>query len=278
MGQRKTKIIGEQSEPKPDKKYSKPHSEQEMRQAEKAKKIAQIAQDAKNAQIEDSTSETIEQTPAIKRVERLERRPKIGQTREKSARYKSALKLVDRKKQYLLNEAIEIVKKSSYSKFDGTIELHIKTIVKKGQDPIRGLVTLPGGAVKSPKVAVASEELLQEIEKGKFDFNVLLSTPEMMPKLAKVAKILGPKGLMPSPKAGTVVQDPTKAMEEIAKGRVEIRQDAQGNIHIAVGKVSWESEKLKQNIAVVLRAVPAPRLDRVSLSATMGPGVRLAKV
>lgn len=275
MGQQKTKIIGMEEIGAVSAEQMKKVGRKRLK-AEKA----QNAEKAQAAQVAISTSGAIEQIEQVptSRDDLAVVRPRVGRARQRSARYKQVLALVDRKKGYGLEDAIGLVKKSSYSKFDGTVELHVKTIAKKGQDPIRALVTLPAGMVKSPKVVVASEALVQEIEKGKLNFDIILSTPEMMPKLAKVAKILGPKGLMPNPKAGTVVGDPQKAIEEINKGRTEIRQDPLGNIHAAVGKVSWEIEKLKQNIAAVLRAVPTPRVDRITLTATMSPGVKVTKV
>lgn len=288
MGQQKTKIIGmeglgkvsleqvkkvgrkrvkkqESSTPPKETKAQPPTSDLLTEAAAQAGAIEQIKQVELNP-------ETIEQ------VEQKAKRPRVGRAKVRSHRYQQVLALVDRKQQYGLDEALELVKKTSYASFDATVELHIKTLTKKGQDPIRSVVALPAGAVKTPKVAVASEELIPQIEKGKLDFDILLATPEVMPKLAKVAKILGPKGMMPSPKSGTIVEDPAKAIEAIQKGRVEVRQDALGNIHVVVGKVSWPTVKIKQNIEAILQTVPSNRIDSISLSATMGPGIKVASV
>lgn len=273
MGQQKTKIIGMEELGAVSVEQMKKVGRKRVKQDKQDK---QEEQDHKGQMIEQVPTAvgTVEQASAIEQP----KRPKVGRARVRSQKYKQVVALVDRKKQYGLDEAIELVKKTAYAKFDATVEIHIKTVAKKGQDPIRVLVALPSGAVKAPKVAVASDELLQEIEKGKIDFDILLATPAMMPKLAKVAKILGPKGLMPSPKSGTIVEDPQKAIAEIGKGRVEIRQDPLGNVHVAVGKVSWPTEKLKANIQSILSAIQSNRIDRISLSATMGPGIKVSKV
>lgn len=265
MGQQKQKIYGQEptsakATADKGKNTKKPHSkEQDYSKAEAAK-----------------TPTKTSGQDEIKEVEQP-KKPKIGKKKERSKKYQQSLKLVDRKKVYNLIDAIELAKKTSYAKFDSTLELHIKTLTKKGQEPIRALVAMPAGAVKTPKVAVVTDELIQEIEKGKLNFDTLLATPAMMPKLAKYAKVLGPKGLMPSPKAGTIVDDPDKAKTEIAKGRVEIRQDSLGNIHTAVGKVSWPSDKIKQNVGAILGSIQSNRVDRLTLSATMGPGIKAVK-
>jgi len=125
-------------------------------------------------------------------------------------------------------------------------------------------------------VAVASDSLIEEIAKNKLDFDVLLAEPAIMSKLAKVAKVLGPKGLMPNPKAGTIVEDAKKAAAEFTKGKIEYRPDSLGNIHLAVGKVSWDSSKIKANIEALLKVLPGARIGGVVISSTMGPGIRLA--
>jgi large subunit ribosomal protein L1 len=186
-----------------------------------------------------------------------------------------ALKLVDTNRKYDYPVAIELVKKTSYTKFDGTVEMHIKTSLKKGQELLRGLVEMPAGSAKLPKVVIADENVIEEIKANKINFDILIATPALMPKLATVARILGPKGLMPSPKSGTVVEDPKKALEEFRKGKVEYKSDPLGNIHIPVGKVSWSVEKLESNIKAVLSSLPTGRIVSISLSATMGPGVKV---
>ncbi|MBI3495001.1 50S ribosomal protein L1 [Candidatus Berkelbacteria bacterium] len=210
-----------------------------------------------------------EKPATAKQKVRVKRQHQAG----RSTRYLEAKQLVDYKKSYALSEAVELAKKTSWAKFDGTVELHIKTQGKKGQDALRGTLVLPAGNPKSPNVVVADDAIVEQIAKGKFEFDVLLAEPAMMPKLAKVAKVLGPKGLMPSPKAGTVVDDAKKALEEFAKGKIEYRSDSLGNIHVAVGKVSWDSAKIQSNIEAIIKVIPRTRIANVTLSSTMGPGI-----
>ncbi|MFY9484109.1 MAG: 50S ribosomal protein L1 [Patescibacteria group bacterium] len=201
---------------------------------------------------------------------------RVRPPRVRGKRFIEARSQVDRRNRYDLDEAIELAKKTSWTKFDGTIEFHIATLSKKGQDALRGTLTLPAGTPKLPKVAIASDSLIEEIAKGKLEFDVLLAEAAMMPKLAKVAKVLGPKGLMPNPKAGTIVEDAKKAAEEFTKGKIEYRADSLGNIHVAVGKVSWDAAKIKANVEALLKVLPRTRLAGAVLSSTMGPGVKLA--
>jgi large subunit ribosomal protein L1 len=192
----------------------------------------------------------------------------------KSKKYLEIAKDLDHK-EHQVEEAIELTKKLSYSKFDGTITLDIKMAkAKKGEEAIRGTIKLPNPTGKSQNVVIASEEVIEQIKKGKTDFDILLTTPEMMPKLAQVAKILGPKGKMPNPKDGTVVADPAEAAKEIEM-TVRYRMDAGRNLHIAVGKVSHDSAKLTENVRAVLKALAHLKKDSATLSPTMGPGVKI---
>ncbi len=174
-------------------------------------------------------------------------------------------------------DAVRKVKELSYTKFDGTVELHVRLIAKKKSDDInvRGTINLPSGSPKERKIVIASDDIIEEIGKGKIDFDILLATPTMMPKLARVAKILGPKGKMPSPKSGTVSDDPEKTKQELSSGLVEYKTDAHGNIHVAVGKVSWEDEKLASNISAIISVLPVKNIASVSISASMSPSVKI---
>lgn len=204
--------------------------------------------------------------------------PKLVKQKKKqnrSSRYLQSAKSIDRAKRYSLDDAIDLLKKTSYSKFDGTVEVHIKTISKKGQDPLRGLVMLPSGAPKQKIIAIADEALIEKVQSSKIDFDILIATPTMMPKLATVAKILGPKGLMPNPKSGTVVEDTAVAQKELSSGKIEYKTDLLGNIHCGVAKLSWENNKIKTNINAFLNAIPANRVGSITLCATMGPGIKI---
>lgn len=194
----------------------------------------------------------------------------------RSRKYQDSIKDLSKDEQYSIDEAIKLAKNSSYSKFDGTFTLHIQlSKSKKADEAIRGTIKLPHGTGKKQKIEVVSEELIEKIQKGYSDFDVLIASGEMMPKLARVAKILGPKGKMPNPKDGTVSDNP----EQTAKNLDQIapyRMDAGRNLHISVGKVSWEDAKVSENIAVVLKALTHHKKDSVTLSPSMGGGVKIA--
>ncbi len=221
-----------------------------------------------------------------------------------SKRYLEARKLVDRLKYYSLDEAIDLVKKTSTAKFDETVELHLATNIdyRKPEQHIRGTISLPHGTGKKVKVLVfakgekakeaqeagadyvGAEDLVEKIEKeGFLDFDVAIATPDMMRIIGRLGRILGPRGLMPSPKSGTVTNEVGEAVREFKKGRVEVRTDKTGNLHIPVGKVSFENEKLKENIIAAVDQIMAMKpqgvkgqfLKKAVLSSTMGPGIKL---
>ena len=216
-------------------------------------------------------------------------------------KFNEAVKLVDKSKEYALAQAVELVKQTAKAKFDETVELHIRLGIdpKQSDQNVRGTITLPNGIGKTRKVAVlakgekqreaqnagadkiGAEDLIEEISKGTLDFDVLVATPDVMKDLSKVAKILGPKGLMPNPKAGTVTFEIGTTVSELKKGRVEYKNDSYGIVHVPVGKVSFAQEKLSENIKVlfdaVLKSKPASSkgqfIKSVSISSTMGPGI-----
>ena len=199
--------------------------------------------------------------------------------RQRSKRYAQALVQVDRNRRYPLSEAVALVKKISETRFDATIELHINTI-EKG---ISGKANLPHGSGKKVRVAIANPEtngqfdtLVSAIEKGAIDFDILIATPSAMAKLAKVAKILGPRGLMPNPKNGTITEDPEKLAASFAKGQVTFKTESQAPIiHASVGKASFKEKDLEENIAAFLKAVDSHKIQSVSLKSTMSPAIKI---
>ena len=217
-------------------------------------------------------------------------------------RYQEAAKLVDSSKLYEAKEALEIIEKMPKPKFDETVELHVKLGVdsKHADQQVRGTVVLPNGTGKSLRVLVfakgdkakeaeaagadfvGAEELVPKIEKENwFDYDVIVATPDMMGVIGRLGKILGPKGLMPNPKSGTVTMDVTKAISEIKSGKVEYRLDKTNIIHLGIGKVSFGAEKLAENyqtvIDAIIKAKPAAAkgqyIRSVALTTTMGPSV-----
>ena len=216
-------------------------------------------------------------------------------------RYAEAAKLVDRSVQYDVADAIALVKKTSGAKFDETVELHIRTGCdgRHAEQQIRGAVVLPHGTGKSVKVLVfakgdklseaeaagadfvGGEELIPKIQnEGWFDFDVVVATPDMMGVVGRLGRVLGPKGLMPNPKAGTVTMDVTKAVKDIKAGKIEYRLDKTNIIHVPIGKASFTEEQLADNfqtlIDAIIKAKPSGQyLRSVTMSSTMGPGVKL---
>lgn len=190
-------------------------------------------------------------------------------------KYRNAVKEVDLTTPYAKEEAIDLVKKTSTVKFDASVEVHVKLTISNQ----RGTIVLPSGTGKEKIVKLISaadvEEFVASVEAGKLGFDVVVATPDSMPKLAKVAKILGPKGLMPNPKSGTVTDDLEKAKAEFASGRVEYKQDKGNVIHLAIGKVSFDNAAILANLNVLLSALPAPKISSVVLSSTMGPGIKV---
>ncbi|MBU1019304.1 MAG: hypothetical protein ABIJ72_02220 [bacterium] len=252
--------------------------------AEDEKMVEDVTEQTKpeSAEIEKPVDKTEEKKASDKskktkvKASKQSRRAKPSGRRQRSKKYQDSIKDLDKDQQYPIDEAIKLVKDSSYSKFDGTFTLHIQlSKSKKKDEAIRGTIKLPHGTGKKQKIEIVSIDLIEKIQKGYSDFDVLIASSEMMPKLAQVAKILGPKGKMPNPKDGTVSDNP----EQTAKDLDQIapyRMDAGRNLHINVGKVSWENAKIAENIAVVLKALTHHKKDSVTLSPSMGSGVKIA--
>ncbi|MCR4581566.1 MAG: 50S ribosomal protein L1 [Bacilli bacterium] len=224
--------------------------------------------------------------------------------RKSGKKYVEASKLVEANKAYSLDEAVELVKKTSITKFDSSIELAMKLNIdtKKADQQLRGSLVLPNGNGKNKRILVLAkgsaaeaakkagadfvgeQDLIDKIAKENwFEYDVIIATPDMMPLLGKIGKVLGPRGLMPNPKTGTVTTDPARAVEDVKKGMVEYRADQYGNIHVMVGKASFDDKKLSENLAYVItqivKAKPATvkgkYVQTISISSTMGPGIHV---
>ena len=223
---------------------------------------------------------------------------------KKSKRYAGIVEKLDKKKTYSPKEAIKLVKGASNAKFDETIEvaMNMNLDTKKADQQLRGAIVLPNGTGKTQRVLVLAKgdqakaareagadfvgdaDMIEKIEKENwFEYDVIIATPEMMPMLGKIGKVLGPKGLMPNPKTGTVTMDVKKAVEDTKKGKVEYRTDSFGNIHGIIGKASFDEKKLVENLETFVNAIiklkPASvkgnYIKNISVSSTMGPGVKL---
>jgi len=216
---------------------------------------------------------------AIKEVKTAQKSSSANTKSRRSPKHIKASEQIEKGKLYKLAEAIELIKKASYSKFDGSIELHLNLTKKKAKgstESTRGIFHLPHGSGKTKKIVILDEAKIEEIAKSKkIDFDIAIATPEIMPKVGKVAKILGPRGMMPDPKSGTVTTDPKKAIAEIESGKVEYRIDSHNNIHQIVGKCSWESGKVEENIKAILASFPATKIASAYLTATMAPSAML---
>ena len=219
-------------------------------------------------------------------------------------KYVEAAKKVDKNQSYSALEAAKLAKETSITNFDGTIDFAIKLNVdpKKADQQLRGSLVLPNGTGKTKRILVIAKgaaaekakeagadyvgdkDMIDKIQNENwFDFDVIVATPDMMPELGKIGKVLGPKGLMPNPKTNTVTPDPAKAIEDINKGMIEFRTDSYGNIHGILGKVSFDAEKLAENLEYAVKTIARMKpasvkgkfITSISISATMGPGIKV---
>lgn len=222
---------------------------------------------------------------------------------KRGKKYQDAAKLIDRTKRYDIEEAVELVKKTSFVKFDATVEAAFRLNLdpRQAEQNLRGALVLPHGTGKVSRVAVVAQgekakeaeeagadhvgddELIQKIAGGWFDFDVLVATPDMMGKLGKLGRMLGPKGLMPNPKTGTVTMDIKKAVTEIKNGKIEYRVDKVGNIHAPIGRISFKNEQLIENMKAVYQllirikpqTIKGTYMKNITMTSSMAPGIRL---
>jgi len=250
-----------------------------------------------------------EERKAAAKAEATDSKPKIpikparSRIERRSKKFQESAKLVDRSKDYSLTEAMELACKTSTVKFDATVELHIRLGVdpRQADQNIRDMVVLPAGTGKTVRIVVfaeednakkaiaagadfaGNEELLEKLDKGVVDFDVLIATPNLMAKLAKYARVLGPKGLMPNPKSGTVTADVAKAIQQAKAGRIEYRVDSTGIVHVGAGKVSFGASKLETNAQAIFASIKQNKpaslkgiyVRSISVSTTMGPGIKV---
>lgn len=218
-------------------------------------------------------------------------------------RNKAIEKLVESKNDMAIKDAVALLKKGPATKFDQTVEVSIKLTLEQSTNPIRGTVSLPHGTGKTARVAVfckgdfakqatdagadfvGAEDLMKKVSEGWLDFDVAVTTPDMMRELAKLGKVLGPRGLMPNPKSGTVTTEIAKAVKDLKGGKIEYRMDKQSGVKGAVGKLSFSEQQLTENIDSFIKAVMAssPKLQKIhnvksiAISSTMGPGIKIDK-
>jgi len=210
-----------------------------------------------------------------KTVKKPKETTEVKPKHEHGKKYQAVAQLVNREEVLQIDQLWEELEKTKVTAFDPTVEIHVNLQLSG----IRGNINLPGGTAKKKRVLVITdanlEDEVKKIESGKIEFDVLVVKPEMMPKIAKLAKKLGPKGLMPNPKSGTVTENPEKIVEEIESGRIEYKQDKGNVIHLPVGKLSFGKDKILSNIKEVIKAMPANKVNSAFVNLTMGPSLKL---
>jgi large subunit ribosomal protein L1 len=288
MGKIRVKTIGDEEQEKVDAKKAearaiakKAREEAEVRRAASEDTTETDLGLSKAKPAEEKTEEVkAEEKPATETKKDKKEYKKATPKKHKSASYQKVISLVDKNKTYKLADALPLLEKIKRAKFDETVELHINTI-EKG---ISGSLTLPHGTGKATRVIIANagvdpkgvDELVKAIESGKIDFDVLIATPDSMSKLARVARVLGPRGLMPNPKNGTVTPKPEEIAKKFEGGQFNFKTEAKFPIlHLAVGKLSFGDEKLSDNIKTAVKAVKTKNIKSITLKSTMSPGIKI---
>jgi large subunit ribosomal protein L1 len=283
MGKIRVKAFGDE-----ELEQKQKEEEQARKEAKKAVKVAGMKGGERVTAV-GPTEEELEKMEAAEKVEEAAKEEAKEEKKEpkkekkdkfkaddkkqpRSGKYSDLRKLIDQKKNYPLSQALELLTKVQRGKFDETVELHVNT-VSLG---LSGQVVLPHGSGKKTRVAIVTDALIAEVEKGKIEFDVLVAEPSMMPKLAKVARILGPKGLMPNPKNGTISPKPEEVAKKFEGGQISFRTEGKAPLmHLIVGKMSFGDKKLEENIKTVLAAVKKTNIQKVVLKSSMSPAIRL---
>ncbi len=212
-------------------------------------------------------TETMEKSEGSPQIQQGEKKPK-----SRGKRYQEAKKRVDPDKFYSIKEAVELVKQTSISKFIGKLEAHL-VVSRTGEI---GELKLPYLQTRQKKVVIADEGVLEQIKSGKLDFDVLLTSPKFMPKLLPYARVLGPKGLMPNPKNGTLTDNPEKIIKKIQEAGIKIKTEKSAPvIHLVLGNLSQKDEELIENVKALIETIGKPNIKKMVLAATMGPGVKV---
>ncbi len=274
MGKIRVKTLGdEETELKEQKEKQRKKEEKKLAKAPGLKGGQRVvAVGPTEEEIEKATPEPQKKEPIEEKSKKKSYSSKKVTKQKHSRRYQKVLSLVDRNKKYLLKDALELLPKMTLAKFDETVELHINTI----EQGISGNLTLPHGTGKKTRVVIADDKTIADIEKGKIEFDILVAVPQMMPKLARVAKILGPRGLMPNPKNGTITDKPEEVAKKYAGGQIRFKTEAKAPvIHLTVGKVSFGTDKLADNIRMVIQSITQGKIKNITLKSTMSPGIKI---
>lgn len=298
-------------------KAKKPTEEKELKEAELTVEAAPVAEEEQvektnakagrrsaKSQKEVEEKAAKEERKATATEEKAEEKPKQAakptrsRLERRGKKFRDAAKLIEKDKKYSLADALELAQKTSPTKFDATVELHINLNVdpRHADQNIRDNLVLPAGTGKNVRIAVFDDEkaagadlsgvenIIKQLDKGEINFDVLIATPAQMPKLGKYARVLGPRGLMPNPKSGTVTTDVAKAVQEAKAGRVEYRVDSTGIVHIGIGKVSFGQKKLFENAQAVVASVKGNKPSSVKgtyvkvahVTTSMGPSISIS--
>lgn len=269
MGKKRIKAIGAEEAPKKTKKE------------EKGRKIVKTGKE--HGRITDMGAEALAEVERIKAKEKklaketkakakkvVKKKPK-AKVKTRGKKYQEARKKIDRNRVYPLPEGIKLAQETSISRFNGAIEVHL--IVKESS--LKGEVQFPHATGKQTKIAIANETLLKNIAKGKFDFDVILATPAMMPKLTQYAKVLGPRGLMPNPKAGTITEKPEELAKQMA-GKIQFKTETKAPlIHLVIGRVNSKTQDLEANFRALVEAIGINKIKKAVITSTMGPGIKV---
>lgn len=260
---------------------AKEKAEKDLKRAQKEAREASVEQNSENnhsdetavAETNSEETKTAQNTESSLGEKKVKKEKFQNKSSKRSSNYLTKAMLVDKNKTYSLTEGLELLRKVKIAKFDETVELHINTT----DTGISGTMVLPHGTGKEIRVALVSDEILAEIEKGKINFDILIATPSQMPKLAKVARVLGPRGLMPNPKNGTISENAEEAAKKFQGGQMSFKTESKNPIiHLAVGKTSFEDKQLSENIKTVIQNVKKEKIRKVTLKSTMSPGIRIS--
>ncbi len=247
---------------------SKTSQENKAKKAKESVEVQSQELEQKAVTEEVKTEETVIETPETP----AEETHKVKTAKVRGKKYQASKKMVDVNKYYPLKEAIDLVKKTSFSKFDGKIEAHV-TIFDIGNV---GEITFPHLEIASKKIVVLNDTILAEIKDGKVNFDILIATPATMPKLLPFARVLGPKGLMPNPKNGTLTDKPEEAVKKLSVAKTVVKTESKAPVvHIIVGKVSQDQKELEANIDELIKVIKTNKIKKLALCATMGPCVKV---
>lgn len=280
MGKVKVKVIGDEQQEQEALEEQKKRREEKQAAKKAAVKGVNLGGGERINSVGVSEEEIAAQMEAEKAPEeaseattepaKKEKKQRKAEARVRSSRHTSNTGMVAAKTSYPVKNGIEILRKFKKSNFDETVELHIN-VKEKG---VNGQVHLPHGTGKTLRIKVADDALIEQIEKGKIDFDVLVAEPAMMPRLARVARVLGPRGLMPNPKNGTISANPQEVIEKLSKGQVSYKTEANAPvIHMSVGKLSFEDNALSDNISTVISSIGPSKISKITLKSTMSPAI-----